>query len=142
MALFLNPNSVRGHSLYEEMVPYMAHYAWRMYIIPVGFTAQGRLLAAAEIAAPNVQAAIAEDERKFDVLAKHGGYPIQETQKDNPRILAIASIREKDNVRALKTLGKAVTPCLVWEAHGHWHIRYRPNIQTVKKAAESLENKG
>jgi hypothetical protein len=38
MALFLNPNSVRGHSLYEEMVPYMDHYAWRMYIIPVGFT--------------------------------------------------------------------------------------------------------
>lgn len=133
IGLFMDPNSARSHMLYEELVPIIARYRLRVYAVPVGYIKAGSLSkAAAEIAAPNVQAAIAKDEHDFNAASGEGGGPGLNPASVGRRRAAEAITLTKRNNQALKSLGKMETPLVVWKTHGEWEAQYRPTgVQMV-----------
>lgn len=127
IGLFMDPNSARSHTLYEELVPIIARYRLRVYVVPVGYIRAGSLSkAAAEMAAPNVQAAIAKDEHDFDVATGEGGSPGLNPASVGKRRAAEALTLTKRNNHVLKSLGGMKTPLVIWETHGEWREQYRP----------------
>ena len=127
IGLFMDPNSVRSHTLYEELVPLIARNRLRVYVVPVGYSKAGSLSkAAAEMAAPNVQAAIAKDEHNFNATTGEGGSPGLNVESAGKRRGAEAVAMTKRNNQALKALGKMETPLIVWVTDGEWGKQYRP----------------
>ena len=127
IGLFMDPNSAGSHTLYEELVPIIARYRLRVYAVPVGYIKAGSLSkAAAEMAAPNVQAAIAKDEHDFNAASGEGGGPGLNPASVGKRRAAEAITLTKRNNQALKSIGKMETPLIVWETHGRWKAQYRP----------------
>jgi hypothetical protein len=128
IGLFMDPNSARSHTLYEELVPIIARYRLRVYAVPVGYIKAGSLSkAAAEMAAPNVQAAIAKNEHDFNAASGEGGGPGLNVEAVGKRRAAEALTMTKRNNHVLKSLGEMETPLVVWEMHGEWREQYRPN---------------
>ena len=142
IGLFMDPNSARSHTLYEELVPIIARYRLRVYAVPVGYIRAGSLSkAAAEMAAPNVQAAIAKDEHDFDVATGEGGSPGLNPAAVGKRRAAEALTMTKRNNHVLKSLGGMETPLVVWETQGKWREQYRPTGVQMLHILRGLFNK-
>ena len=142
IGLFMDPNSARSHALYEELVPIIARNRLRAYVVPVGYIRAGSLSkAAAEMAAPNVQAAIAKDEHDFDVATGEGGSPGLHPASVGKRRAAEAITLTKRNNHALKSLGKMETPLVIWETHGKWREQYRPTVAQMAHIMRDILNR-
>jgi len=117
--VYADPNCIYCNKLWNELRPYVQSGKVRVRWALLAFlkpTSKGR--AAAILAAHDRNAALAEDELKFDKDHEEGG--IAELKPVSPDIDTVLKIHNDQ----MNDAGGAGTPTLIFQRQGSWNISY------------------
>ena len=110
LTAFIDPNCSFCHLLYDQIMPHVLKGELRVRFVMVGVVKRDSAQrAAAILSAPNPLAALAQDQRGFDVAREEGGYPIAKAHPAPDSIAAIAA-----NNALIAKAGIDGTPALVY----------------------------
>ncbi len=110
LTAFIDPNCSYCHMLYDEIMPRVQKGELRVRFVIVGVVkSDSARRAAAILSAPEPLAALAEDQRGFDVAREEGGYPITKAPLVPAAVAAVAS-----NNALIAKAGIDGTPALVY----------------------------
>ncbi len=128
---FLDPNCIFCHQLYEDAQPLVAAGKLRLRVVLVAFVKRSSYpRAAAILMAPDPAAALAADEKGFDVQHEEGGIAPATTIAPAVRDALIA------NTKLLARTGVAATPTLLYQDHaGAWHLMHHAPTKLAAFAA-------
>lgn len=120
LTVFLDPNCIFCHKLYQEAAPLVAQGKLRLRVVMVGFlkpTSPGR--AAAILMASDPAKALATDEHAFDTTKEEGGIA---PATDIPAKVKSAVAA---NTELLAKSGEVATPTLLYRDHtGAWQVMH------------------
>lgn len=120
VTVFMDPNCIFCHRLYEQAVPLLAQGRLRLRVVLVGFLKPSSLgRAAAILMAPDPQRALASDEQGFNVTTEEGG--IAPPSNIPARMRAAVDA----NTKLLAASGAVATPTLLFRNQaGDWQIMH------------------
>lgn len=128
---FLDPNCIFCHRLYEDAQPLVAAGKLRLRVVLVAFVKRSSYpRAAAILMAPDPAAALATDEKGFDVQHEEGGIA--------PATAIPPAVRDEliANTKLLARTGVAATPTLLYQDHaGAWHVMHHGPTKLAAFAA-------
>lgn len=134
ITVFLDPNCIFCHRLYQRAVPLLAAGRLRLRVVMVGFlkpTSFAR--AAAILGAPDPARALAADERGFDVTDEEGGIP---PATSIPPAIHAAVVAD---TRLLARTGVEATPTLLYrDRAGHWRLMHHAPPEGLAALAAKL----
>jgi thiol:disulfide interchange protein DsbG len=110
LTAFIDPNCSYCHMLYDQIMPHVLKGELRVRFVIVGVVkSDSAQRAAAILSAPDPLAALAQDQRGFDVAREEGGYPIAKAHLAPASIAAVAA-----NNALIAKAGIDGTPALVY----------------------------
>ena len=110
LTAFVDPNCSFCHLLYDQLMPHVLKGELRVRFVMVGVVkSDSARRAAAILSAPDPLAALAQDQRGFDVAREEGGYPIGRAPLAPASVAAVAA-----NNALLSKAGIDGTPALLY----------------------------